>query len=205
MPETYKVTVSTQLGSALPADRMVNVLHFRHSLGGLLGTDLDSFATNILDAYDAQWFGTAAAPWREVVIYRTEGPPPHDPQARKSRGTATAVWSADYPTEIALCMSFRGGLRPWQRGRSYLSPQVATAWRGTTALASRPAQNIRDAVVNLGDALGDAGGPDWSWVVHSRTRGEDYPIDYVWCDDEWDIQRRRGRKPTTRSSRTINP
>lgn len=204
MATTYRVTVSTQLGSMLPEDRVVNVLHFQHTLEPVAVTDLDVFAGQVLDAFDNQWFGSASAAWRECRIYPIAGPPPHDPLATKTRGQATVSWTPDYPREIALCLSFRGGPRPWQRGRIYLSPQTATSWRGTATLQARPAANLRTGVTTLATALGNAGGVDWDWGVWSKSRGEFFPINYAWCDDEWDIQRRRGGKPTTRSSVTLS-
>lgn len=201
MPEVYKITVEGFVNSLLPRDRVVNVLHFRHSLGGLFATDLDSFCGNVLDAYRDKWFGATANFGRTARAYKTEGPPPHDPLAVRSAGTLTSVASPNIPPELAVCLSFRGGLRPHQRGRIFLAPQLSMSFRDTAS--NKPSDALRTAALDLATALGAAGGPDWTWGVLSRVKGDFTPVDTAWVDDDWDIQRRRGPRTTNRMVRAV--
>lgn len=202
MPETYRATVSIPGASLLPRDRVVHSMHFRHSIGALLGTDLTSFADNILDAFTSAWLGATPARLMECRIYRTEGPPPHDPQVTRVRNAASEVVNGNWPNEIALCLSFKGGSQPHQRGRIYLAPWMPGTYSGLGAIAMRPPTGMQDLALSLGQALADAGGADWSWVVRSRVRGTDTTVASCWVDDEWDTQRRRGTRPTARRTRT---
>jgi hypothetical protein len=201
MPETYKLMVQQPMDSSLPRDLFVNTLHFRHSLGALFATDLTSFADNVSAAFLATvWSGSTKR--HTIKVYTTEGSPPHDPIVTKDYNAATAIPNAAYPREIALCLSFKGGQRPWQRGRLYIAPQLVTTYTTASTLTPRPPAGLMAKLLDLGDALAAAGGPDWSWVVHSPTRGEDTPVKDTWVDDEWDTQRRRGLRATTRTTRS---
>lgn len=203
MPETYRYTISMQHDSLLPRDAIVHSLHFRHSLGALLATDHESMASNIAQAFETNWVGISTGLKRiEVKAYRTEGPPPHDPLVTHVRNPAGAALTVNYPAEIALCLSFKGGQRPWERGRIYLAPYANESYRLATSLARTPPQGIMDAALALGQGFADAGGPDWSWVVHSKAHAVDTPVASCWVDNEWDTQRRRGLRASARSTKT---
>lgn len=200
MPEVYGFQVAMPYGGTLPNQVCVNVLHFEHSLGGLFGTDLDSFCDNIATAYDT-FLGTGQGGNKMTIkAYRTEGPPPHDPQTTVVKNPAATPKNVSGPPQIAVCLSFKGGQRAWERGRVYLAPQLSTSF-GSGGLAERPSGALMDTVNLLAQAFADAGGPDWSFGVLSKTHGFTKMAE-SWCDNSWDTQRRRKFDVTDRRTRT---
>lgn len=209
MPKPMKFQVSVPGASTLPRDAYTNTVHFVDNAiasdAPFVGTDVDALAGDIAAAFEEFWFGLAPARKITVKAYDLDGPPPHDPLVTHVRNPAGTVANINYPGEIALCLSFKGGNRPWQRGRIYLAPQLATGFTGPTSLAPRPPTALMDMALNLGGALSGIGGANIDWVVHSATRGVNFPVTDCWVDDEWDTQRRRGTRPTLRRTRVTGP
>jgi hypothetical protein len=48
----------------------------------------------------------------------------------------------------------------------------------------------------------DLGGIDWKFGIWSHTQHAFHQAEYAWVDDEWDTQRRRGRRPLSRVEST---
>lgn len=177
--------------SALPRDRIVNTPCFRWD--NLTIQDAESLAINVLDAYEAR-FATLVGKDAQCKIYDLEGTPPVLPMATVTRN-AGILHTSTYPREIALCLSFNGGQRqPRQRGRLYIPPQFIGA-----SLALRPTVAQTDAIVQFANNLHGVGGANVDWIVWSRVNRSATGVNEAWVDDEWDIQRRRGLRGTTRS------
>jgi hypothetical protein len=109
------------------------------------------------------------------------------------------------PREVALCLSFRGAENvPRQRGRIFCGP--------VNAQTERPADAIRTICLSLATGLANIGGTNVDWCVFSRasvgpTGGladAFHPVKQAWVDDEWDTQRSRGLRATTRSTLTLD-
>jgi hypothetical protein len=84
-----------------------------------------------------------------------------------------------------------------RRGRLY----VPFYWLfPASALADRPSLTVRTKVGDLAQVLQDLGGVDIDWSVWSKADGQARAVSNWWVDDEWDTQRRRGLRPTTRVS-----
>lgn len=133
-----------------------------------------------------------------------------DPEPRAPVLTGQASLSPSgtpMPPEVALVLSFQadqasGVPQARRRNRIYL-PFLNTGAAGTDG---RPSSATVTDVVTAADALLAASGPttaDWVWVVYSPTDGLFEEVNNGWVDNEWDTQRRRGRKATSRTTFVI--
>lgn len=113
--------------------------------------------------------------------------------------------TAPLPTEVALCLSFQaakvsGSPQARRRGRVYLpfmdEERNHTDGRPTAGLVSGVAA---EAAAFL--AASDAAAA-WSWHVYSTVGLFGAVVTDGWVDNEWDTQRRRGRKATSRTTFT---
>lgn len=108
---------------------------------------------------------------------------------------------SNYPREVAACLSFYGQQnQPSYRGRLYFPWCFRPTGNNPVA---RPTQAQRDFVLTMADKLAAAGGAEWAWSVYSPKRQNFVGVTHAWCDDEWDTQRRRGLRKTTRSEKDI--
>lgn len=190
----YRVQVATEADSAFPRDNFVNTLHFQDTLdpGGM-----DDLLLDIATAYQAEWYTVSRK--HTLKLYDTAGPPPHPPLATYIHNPAQAPVATTGPRELALCLSFSGGInQKHQRGRIFLA-----FWPHYTTPGLRPDTTRMTDALDLGTAFGAAGGPSTKWGVWSSTHQEFTQITQCWCDDEWDVQRRRGLRPTARVTRAI--
>lgn len=138
-------------------------------------------------------------------VYNRADPEPRAPVAEGVYSFASAPSGNSLPTEVALCGSFQGqktsGVpQARRRGRIYFGPIVATQ----IAPTARPSSTLVTALAQALDDLKTAsdGAATWTWCVWSTVTGTNVPISDGWVDDEFDVQRRRGRIAT---SRTIYP
>jgi hypothetical protein len=137
----------------------------------------------------------------QFKAYRYADPPPRAPFFESTWALATTPTGAPLPTEVACCLSFEGvqasgQIQARRRGRVFIGP-LATSVMGADG---RPTTS---SITNLGAAakdLFDAGllAGDWRWSVFSRANNSGIPVDAGWVDNEFDTQRRRGRKATSR-------
>lgn len=194
------VTVALQGASNLPKDRFVNVLHFEG----------DDFTTGLMDELWSKYqaFITAAvsgltAGGHVISCYRP-GPNPTGPYAQKTYTSAAGGTGGSGPTELALCLSYATVDNPDQavprrRGRIYLGP-----FQAAYSNAARPVPTLRDAVLDLGEGIAQVGtASNITWSMYSKTDASYHKIESIWCDDAWDIQRRRGLAPSLRETRDV--
>lgn len=105
------------------------------------------------------------------------------------------------PPEVAHCLSFQGDAtsgvqQARRRGRVYIGPIDL----GRVGTDGRPNATQMATLLQWGDTLlaaSDAAS-QWLWTVHSAVNGTDVPVTNGWVDDEFDTQRRRGRRATFR-------
>ncbi len=135
--------------------------------------------------------------------YDLEDPEPRAPVLEGPQ-SLTPNSGLGLPTEVSLVMSFqapRSSGVPQARRRNRIYIPFLTAATNTTD--SRPSSALINAVDGAAQALLDASGPtsnDWQWVVYSPTDNQIDLVDNGWIDNEWDTQRRRGRKMTSRTT-----
>ena len=111
----------------------------------------------------------------------------------------------EMPQEVALCVSYANDSealvpRARRRGRIYLS-----GWGEGDNTNGRPNNSVADAlalaystyVEAVNDITNIAAG------VWSRSTGDVYQVERVYCDNEWDTMRSRGGKSTYRKTIAI--
>lgn len=130
-----------------------------------------------------------------VRAYDAQSEPPNFPLGDAIRNIGT-VPASNFPRELAVCLSYFGERNlPRQRGRLYLP---ITWLESTGSIGVRPSSAQRTKAGNLVPILTGLGGVDVDWIVWSPTTSSEKPASNWWVDDEWDVQRRRGLRATTR-------
>lgn len=201
MAQTYAFQVSMPVTDTMPRNRITNTLHFEHVIGGVVDDALNTMCQDIA----AMWQTRYGIANKEVMVKA------YDTDAVPNYPRATVVvnpgqfWTCVHPHEVALCLSYAGankGIRN-ERGRIYLMPSIAA---GGMAVAERPDNAVMAWALafysTANSSLPDLGGIDWKFGVWSKTYKKFTQAQQAWCDDEWDTQRKRGLRPTTRVTST---
>lgn len=132
-----------------------------------------------------------------IKIYDDEAAPPNYPLAQASNGTGFITSTG--PREIGMCLSYYATFnRPSFRGRVYIPYTFIGG-----AMGVRPTSTQRDAVMLWAAVLGIGLPGGTAWGVWSKKNRSFAGVNNVWADDEWDIQRSRGLRPTTRTADTF--
>lgn len=175
-------------------DRFVVTPHFNVSeAAGLLQDDWDGLAMDLVSV-----FVNFTQQVREVNVrlYDAQANAPNYPLASQTQH-ANAYPVSSAPRELAVCLSYRGDHNaPRERGRIYI-PAVLT---GITTSTLRPSPGMMDKVLTLADGLTGLGGVNVDHGVFSRTSNQFHAGKHYWVDNEWDIIRSRGLRPTARVS-----
>lgn len=184
----YRAQVAIALDTLLAKDALVNVLHFDDA-GAL--SDPQGLAEDLATIYREQWVYSDT---QIAVTFYEVGPPPNYPVATHIRHEGI-VSPSQGPREIALCLSFYSERNlPSRRGRIYLPVCAAV----DHSYGRRPNAQQMNQAMACGNYFSALGGADVDWVVYSQKTKQHWDISNTWCDDEWDVQRRRGLKPSTR-------
>jgi hypothetical protein len=191
MPEILRAQVAFGADTAFPRDRIAITPHFNDSASGNAQTLADDLATK---------FSTYTTNNREIVVkvYRATQPKPNPPLAIATRNAGLTPASPGN-REVALCLSYYATNNvKRRRGRLYIPAFFLT----TGALGVRPTSTQRTDLGQIVTILQDSGPASIKWCVYSRKDAAAYNVTDWWADDEWDSQRRRGLRPTTRSTGT---
>ncbi len=187
---------------ALARDKISNTLHFRKD-GTAVNFSGDALAQDLVQIYSTRPGLFQGMQTIEVRQYDMEDAP--GPPTTIKTGTIADSPPGSSPREVALCLSFRGAQNvPRQRGRIFVGPVAPTG--------VRPGTDVRNAILQLGQAFADLGGQNVDWCVYSpTTRGAGaaldssfIPVKRCWVDDEWDTMRSRGLRPTSRVELAID-
>lgn len=187
---TYRVSISVNADTALPADVLTVNPHYN-------GADPDA----LVQALKANCIAYSPIGTRPFTIkaYDALKAPPSFPLATASQtGTITA---SQCPRELSLCLSyFTTYNRPRFRGRLY----IPATWL-TSAPAVRPTAGLMTAVLGFATNVLTKSLPTQTvWCVYSPTEKKSQgAVTDIWCDDEWDTVRSRGMKSTTRQTAKI--
>lgn len=185
----YRVQIGFQVDGVLPADVMTITPHY-------FGDDAQALADRLKSNLSAFSQVGATKPFR-IRVYDAQKPPPSYPLATAEQ--AGTPPNSSVPRELALCLSYYSTWnRPRYRGRLYI-PLVLI---GGTA-GARPAGATITQALAWKDPLTASLPPSHNLVVYSRVDDKSYGVDNFWVDDEWDVVRSRGRKPTTRQTATF--
>jgi len=177
--------------SAFARDRMMITPHF-DDRG--LGTDPQGLCDDLAAQLDTWTPGTMEI---GVRAYDAQGSQPVFPQGEKILNPASTP-ATGTPREVSLCLSYYSGHnRPRYRGRLYIPGAAFGAVMGL-----RPSAGNMTKVMALGPIFAALGGVDVDWVVYSRAQNAAHKVSNYYVDDEWDIVRSRGLRPTTRQAAT---
>ena len=190
--------------SGISADNVVNTFHFTSTgtTEGILA-EIKAALVSFYEAFDA--FKSTDYTWAstQVKTYNLEDSEPRVPINEAGLALTSAPAGTPGVHEVAMCISYKaeyvsGESAARRRGRIYCGP-FHSAVLGT---GGRPSSTLITALVAAGTALLTASdtASDWAWIVYSPTSGQGYPVVAGWVDNEFDIQRRRGGKPTTRTT-----
>lgn len=194
MPD-YICQVIGEGDALLPEDYVTNTIHFQvldpladaEAIAQDVATLFAASATNLTIASDIQRY--------RVKMYDRGDAIPRPVVAEKT--AARTGGAAGGPREVALCLSFYAERNlPRQRGRIYLGPLQS-------GLGARPILQTMNFALDLAEGIAGIGGVDVDWQVFSPTDQQGRSVTAAWVDDEWDTQRRRGRKSTQRVTRLV--
>jgi len=180
----YRAQIAFPFDSAFPRDVVTINPHF---IGDNAQAVADALKANMIASVHVG----ASLPF-SIKIYDAKKAPPSYPIAQASNGTG--FLTTDKPREVGLCLSFYSTFnRPSYRGRLYIPGAIIGG-----AQALRPTGSQRQAAGDWAAILGVGLPAQHTWAVYSRKLGVANTISDWFVDDEWDIQRKRGMRPTTR-------
>lgn len=199
MATTYAFQITMPVDDTLPRNRIANTVHLEHVTGGIFDTDLEAICADIAEMYQSHYLD--ATKEVQVKAYDTDAVPNY-PRASVVVN-AGVPWQCSSPREIALCMSFAANNRgnKSERGRIYLMPSLVA---GQNLLGNRPAPGQITWALNFytspNNSFPDIGGVDWKFGVWSPTYKRFTQSQQAWVNDDWDVQRRRGLRESTRQN-----
>jgi hypothetical protein len=167
--------------------------------GGLLTPILKDFYDDI-----TSWLSPVLSGLSNEIKYSLlPGTKPNYPFEEDVFSISPVPTGSALPDELAVCMSFQGDRQAGfpqsrRRGRLYIGPLDSTA-----ASANRPNPTI---LAGLGTAAAtlklavDAIGGTAAWCVWSTVDQASVPVADGWIDNAFDVQRRRGVLPTSRTT-----
>lgn len=195
----WKLATSVAVDGLLPRDRMMINPVINDTLGG---GDIEQLCVDWNGALTNHFAWNPSGPEVMVKAYDVTKHPHGPPAAVSVVRTGQSLTSA-VPREIALCLSFYSEYNAKRRrGRLYIPMCWMTGT--TTPMAARPGSTFMDFVMGLGEKLEDLGGVDDDWSIWSPSDNVARKVTNYWCDNEWDIQRPRGRRGTTRVTATTS-
>lgn len=205
--------------SGLPEDAVTNTFHFSRvsadyeTAVGVIATALQNFyndppgpATTFPIANFINDQISRASNACKINCYNGALPPTSRTPDTTVFTLAAAASSNSLAAETALCLSFMDTTAvlapaPRRRGRVYIGPLNFDAVGSESAGDIRPDSTFVSRLNAAAEALYDevlAGGVNW--VVYSPTNDAVYTIDTSWVDNAFDVQRRRGAKPSSRTT-----
>lgn len=202
----FQVTIPRESNN--PEDTIVNTWYFDVTGSFLDNLDLplvglQNFYNN-LAVYIASDITTSDM---RAKVYDMTQSEPRVPAYQGAVGSMNASsGGAPLPEELAMCLSFKGLFTSGQpnarrRGRIYVGA-LGNAVLPSSGEPRRPAAAFVTALAGAGQTLLNAStaATEWTWVVYSPTGNTHIDVIGGWVDNSWDIQRRRGLDPTTRTT-----
>jgi hypothetical protein len=199
--------------SAIPRDNVVNTFAFLTPLAEAADIDYLGIAGAI-----AGFINESIARTADSVVIKfydlaghLDGSPHGSPRSIQTFTLGNMVPGAEaLPREIAACLTFQcaygsdaefaGHTRPRarDRGRIYIGPLTSsTGQTDATTGRRRFTTSFQETLTLAAAAL--VAFPGSAWAVWSRKAGLLNPVVGGWCDDAYDVQRRRGERPVART------
>lgn len=195
--------VQLAIASGIPEDRPVNTLHFDCAVAATGATailaDLPGWFSECAPIYA----NTVSQNGHRVKMYDMADPTPRAPIVDTTFNLTSGPSGAPLPSEVAICLSFQGVRLSGQsqarrRGRIYIGPLDTS----TVDADGRPGGVAIGAVADMGDLIlaDSVASGDYAWAVYSVTDDSLVQVLNGWVDNAFDIQRRRGLAPTSRTT-----
>lgn len=204
----YNAVVSLASTSGDSADINVNGFAVVDT-GALDASDQSDWADALVNFYDAlevlNVLKGRAQNGHTIKIYAADTGVPNYPIYETSFNLTAAPGPVEMPEEVALCISYANDSqnsvpRARRRGRIYIS-----GFTESSNDTGRPATGTYTALPSAFNDYVDEVNliADVSAGIWSRANATVYPIERIWCDNEWDTMRSRGGKATTRVTLTV--
>jgi hypothetical protein len=194
----YRTHVSVAMDTTLPRDRIVMTPWF-FSDGG---DNPDTLAAELCDVFvggTTGWWNLDTEITSKVYEFVDLDTDTGPPVGTYTKNPGLLI-SSTGPREIAICLSYYSQINTKRRrGRMYLPVAGAPVAFNT----NRPAQPAIDKALSMAQRLADVGGAGCDWGIYSTVDKVFRPISHAWVDNEWDTQRRRGFRGTSRSTAAI--
>lgn len=204
MPD-YITTATIKTADNIAANYATNTFHFNADDLTALQLAHNALVTfyNAIDTNFSDLVSTAAG-GLSITSWDFDASPPRAP-VLTTTGTFAGMGIGPLPTEVSLCISFQGtrisGVpQARRRGRIYVPFLQETANDAT----ARPSAGLVSSLATSAQALLTASdaAATWTWEIWSAAGPGFTTVTDGWVDNEWDTQRRRGRKATSRTTFT---
>lgn len=200
----YIVQVTLKTTSGVAEDFVTNTF----SINAVDAPALDDAVDAIWDLYEYMvlfFSDNIVQNGHQIKAYDRADTPPRAPVVDTVRNLPSAPTDDPLPHQLCAVLSFQGGRvsgipQARRRGRIYFGPLGKTRCDSDGRLTAATVT----ALATAGDALmtaGDTSGT-WLWDVWSTVNNSATRVTDGWVDNAFDIQRRRGRKTTTRTTFT---
>lgn len=198
----FKAQVTLFMTTNILEDAVVNTFWFESSDSAEIIADVPGVLDTAYENVKGIFPSTVKQTGHSIKIYSMADPEPRAPIYDGTFAFSTAPSGNPTAPELALCCSFQaarvsGEPQARRRGRVYVGPHDS----GAFASDGRPSTDVITAVAAFGQDLLDGFGlmTSGAWVVYSPTDASSAAVTNGWVDDAWDIQRRRGVAPTSRT------
>lgn len=210
---TYRIQATRMAASTIPADAMVNTMHVNtgtpasesdfETIGTLVHTFFNAVNTAPIQRGIRHLLSSrSVGPSMTIKIYDEDDPLPRMPHFERVYSMIAAANEPQFPTEVAICLSWAGLPRSgWNvqslRNRFYIGGLRDSIITETGHIPLVVQQQILMAAADLYNGL-EAAGLGWGWIGYSPKKDQGWEIAGFSVDNAWDTQRRRGPDPTNR-------
>jgi hypothetical protein len=179
----------------------VNTFHFDDTNSANGAANIETLLFSFYDDIQALYSSDVAQNGHTLKVYDLNDPQPRAPILEETYNFTAAPSGGPLPHQLAIVMSFQGDRssgvsQARRRGRVYLGPLKSTLVATGGRFSPSSITTINTAAEDL---LTAANLTTTNWVVWSPTSGASVQVTNGWCDDTFDIQRRRQRDATSRN------
>lgn len=201
--------VNLEHTTGVPADRFVNTFAFVGGPGGTVPgagmidevhSALQQFYAAISNYIPSSLVNESQS---QIKYYDIAAPKPRVPLDTRSFPGTLGSGNVAGVEEACICISYQAhitsGMNPRRcKGRVYIGPLISGTSQIATDGRARPSSTVIADLALAATGLA-ASRPNSQWAVWSRMDGTLRPIERGWVDNAFDIQRRRGAPPNSRT------
>lgn len=196
----YRAQVSLPMDTAFPRDAMVVTPCFKTTAIGDAGAQ--SIADDLCAGVET-WFGAAVN--CTTKLYDLDETPSGPPVAQKTVNGGASPLTSQCPRDVALCLSFYADSNTARRrGRLFLPAPWVLKHSATSSVGREPTTAQQTACKDWATIMAGIGGLVCDWVVWSGASHDAHTVTNYYVDNEWDTQRKRGLRPTSRITGTTS-